>query len=63
MPFVNNTLGECGSVVSVFKVVVMFAVPYTERPAGLTCVLLVACDTFKLVNSTFLVFVGFWDLL
>ena len=42
VPFVNNMVGECGSVVCVFKVIVMFAVPYTDRPAGLTCVHLVA---------------------
>ena len=63
MSFVNDVLGECGSVVLVFEVVVMFTVSYTEWTAGLTCVLLVACETFKLVNSIFLVFVGFWDIL
>ena len=59
--FVNYVLVLCGS--GVFKVVVMSAVPYTEWTVGLTCVLLVACETFNLVNSIFLVFVGFWDIL
>ena len=40
----------------------MFAEPYTEGSAGLTCVHLMARETFQLVNSTFLVFVGFWCL-
>ena len=63
VPFVNNMVDECGSVVCVFEVILMFAVLYTEWPAGLTCEHLVACDTFKLVNSTFLVPVGFWGLM
>jgi len=37
----------------------MFAVPYTEGPACLTCVYLMAREKFQLVNSTFLVFDGF----
>ena len=41
----------------------MFAIPHTEGTTGLTSVYLVACETFKLVNSIFLVFVGFGDIL
>ena len=60
---VNDMLGECRSVVWIFKVVIMFAVPHTEGTACLTCVYLMACEIFKLVNSIFLVFVWFFYIL
>ena len=50
-------------VVCVLEVVVVFAVSYMELLAGLLCVLPVACDTFKMVYSIFLVFVSFWNVL
>ena len=41
----NDVLGEFRSVVRVFEVVLMFAVPHTEGTAGLTYVYLEACET------------------
>ena len=35
----------------------MFSVSYTEGSASLTCVHLITCETFKLVNPVFLIFV------
>jgi len=58
--FVNDMLGKHRPVVCVFKIVIMFAEPYMERTAGLTCVFLVASETLKLVNSIFLIFIGLW---
>ena len=54
---VNDMLEKCRSIVCLFKVVVMFAVPNTIGTIGLTYVYLVACETLKLVNSIFFVFV------
>jgi len=61
--FVNDMLGKPRSVGFIFKIVMMFAEPYTERMAGLTCVYFVVCETLKLVNSIFLTFVGLLGIL
>jgi len=61
--FVNDMLGKRRSVVCIFKIIIMFAEPYMERTAGLTCVYFVSCETLKLVNSIFLIFVGLWGIL
>ena len=60
MAFIDDMLGERRPVVCTFKVVVMFAEPHIEGLAGLTCINFVACETFKLVNFIFLIFVGLW---
>ena len=61
--FVNEMFGKRRYVVCLFKIVITFAEPYMERTAGLTCGYIVACETLKLVNSIFLIFVGLWVIL
>ena len=59
MAFVYDKLGEFGSVVRIFVVIVRVVEPYAERSARLTDTFLVARGTFKLVYSIFIIFVHF----
>jgi len=59
MAFVYDMLGELGSVVRVFVVIVMIVEPRAERPASLTDIFLVALGTSKLLYSIFIKFVQF----
>ena len=60
MAFVYDMLGELGSVVRVFVVIVMLAEPQAERAAVLTDIFLLARGTLKLVYSIFVIFVKFF---
>ena len=61
MAFVYDILGELGSVVRVFVVIVMLVEPHAEGSAGLTDIFLVARETYKLVYSIFIIFVQFFS--